>query len=105
MNGTVHVLPPGSALPYIQSDYDRQAKDQAEDVLGSADDPTEEVRDFPPYDFRTKTQGYVTLLFFGYTHCPDMCPLQMYMIADALKKIPPAAANQSKVVFVTPPKF
>jgi protein SCO1/2 len=54
-----------------------------------------------PYDFRTKTQGYVTLLFFGYTHCPDMCPLQMYMIADALKKIPPAAANQFKVVFVT----
>jgi plastocyanin len=40
-------MPPGSALPYIQSDYDRQAKDQAEDVLGSADDPTEEVRDFP----------------------------------------------------------
>src|SRR5579862_9006199 len=54
-----------------------------------------------PYDFLAKTQGYVTLLFFGYTHCPDMCPLQMYMIADALKKIPPAAANQFKVVFVT----
>ena len=54
-----------------------------------------------PFDFASKTQGYVTLLFFGYTHCPDMCLLQMYMIADALKKIPPASAAQFKVVFVT----
>jgi protein SCO1/2 len=54
-----------------------------------------------PYDFFAKTQGYVTLLFFGYTHCPDMCPLQMYTIADAIKKIPPAAADQFKVIFVT----
>ena len=54
-----------------------------------------------PYNFLAKTRGYVTLLFFGYTHCPDMCPLQMHMIADALKKISPAAANQFKVVFVT----
>src|ERR1700734_11555 len=34
-----------------------------------------------PYDFASKTQGYVTLLFFGYTHCPDMCPIQMYLMA------------------------
>jgi protein SCO1/2 len=54
-----------------------------------------------PFDFHAKTQGYVTLLFFGYTHCPDMCPLQMSMIAQALKNIPTDAANQFKVVFVT----
>src|SRR5579862_4297847 len=54
-----------------------------------------------PYDFIAKTQGYATLLFFGYTHCPDMCPLQMFMIAQALAKIPPASAEQFKVVFVT----
>src|SRR5579863_750862 len=54
-----------------------------------------------PFDFWSGTQGSVALLFFGYTHCPDMCPLQMYMIADALKKIPPDSTNQFKVVFVT----
>jgi protein SCO1 len=54
-----------------------------------------------PYDFSAKTQGYVTLLFFGYTHCPDMCPLQMDIIAQAMKKVPPNTADQFKVVFVT----
>jgi protein SCO1/2 len=53
------------------------------------------------FDFAAKTQGYVTLLFFGYTHCADSCPLQMYMIAQALKKTPPNIAEQFKVVFVT----
>ena len=48
-----------------------------------------------------KTQGYVTLLFFGYSHCPDMCPLQMGTIAGALQKMPPGLADQFKVVFVT----
>lgn len=54
-----------------------------------------------PFDLASKTQGYATLLFFGYTHCPDMCPLQMSMIAHALKKIPSASADQFRVVFVT----
>lgn len=53
------------------------------------------------FDFALKTQGYVTLLFFGYTHCPDMCPLQMSTIAEAFKKIPLASADRFKVVFVT----
>jgi protein SCO1 len=54
-----------------------------------------------PFDFALKTQGYTTLLFFGYTHCPDVCPLQMSTIAQAFKKIPPASADRFKVVFVT----
>jgi protein SCO1/2 len=54
-----------------------------------------------PFDFGLKTNGYVTLLFFGYAHCPDMCPLQMSMIGRVLKKIPADVADQFKVVFVT----
>lgn len=54
-----------------------------------------------PYDLRLKTEGYVTLLFFGYTHCPDECPLHMFNIASALKKVPAGVAEQIKVVFVT----
>jgi protein SCO1 len=54
-----------------------------------------------PYDLRAKTQGYVTLLFFGYTHCPDMCPLQMAMIGRALKNMSSESVDQLRVVFVT----
>ncbi len=54
-----------------------------------------------PYDFAARTQGYVTLLYFGYTHCPDMCPLEMSTIAQAFKKISAADADRFKVVFVT----
>lgn len=54
-----------------------------------------------PFDFSSKTQGYVTLLFFGYTHCDDICPLQMATIARALKQLPSGVADQFKVVFVT----
>ena len=54
-----------------------------------------------PFDFAVKTQGFTTLLYFGYTHCPDMCPVEMSTIAQALKKIPPASVDQFKIVFVT----
>lgn len=53
------------------------------------------------FDLRAQTQGYVTLLYFGYTHCPDMCPLEMSTIAKALKEMPPAVADEFKVIFVT----
>ena len=43
----------------------------------------------------------MTLLYFGYTHCPDMCPLEMSTIAEALKEMPPAVADELKVIFVT----
>jgi protein SCO1 len=54
-----------------------------------------------PFDFASKTQGYTTLLYFGYTHCPDMCPLEMATIAQAFRKIPQGTADRFKVVFVT----
>ena len=54
-----------------------------------------------PYDLWAKTQGSVTLLFFGYTHCPDMCPLQMSVIANSLRSLPPAVAAEFRVIFIT----
>jgi protein SCO1/2 len=54
-----------------------------------------------PFDFRSETQGYVTLLFFGYTHCSDECPLHMAIIAETLRQMPANIANQVKAVFVT----
>ncbi len=47
MNGTVHVLGKAAPLPYIQWDYDKQARDEAQDILRDPNNPTEELKDFP----------------------------------------------------------
>jgi len=53
------------------------------------------------FDFWNRTQGSVTLLFFGYTYCPDQCPTHMANVGAALKKLPSGIADQVKLVFVT----
>ena len=53
------------------------------------------------YDFRAATHGRVTLLYAGYTHCPDECPTSMADVAAALRAVPPSVADQVTVVFVT----
>jgi protein SCO1/2 len=58
-------------------------------------------QDGRPFDFRKDTEGYATLLFFGYTHCPDVCPVQMSTIASVMQRLPPEEARRIKVVFVT----
>ncbi|MFJ5996815.1 SCO family protein [Streptomyces sp. NPDC092370] len=53
------------------------------------------------YDLRKETAGKPTLIYFGYTHCPDVCPLTMNNIAVAKKQLPKAEQNELRVVFVT----
>jgi protein SCO1/2 len=54
-----------------------------------------------PYDFKALTGGRPTLLYFGYTRCPDVCPTTMADIAVALRGVPASLAKQVQVVFVT----
>jgi len=53
------------------------------------------------FDFTADTKGRATLLYFGYTHCPDECPTAMADVATALRHTDPAVAKQIDVVFVT----
>jgi protein SCO1 len=53
------------------------------------------------YDFAARTNDRVTMLYFGYTHCPDECPTSMADLAQALRRVPAAVAKQVDVVFVT----
>ncbi len=53
------------------------------------------------YDFAERTAGRPTLLFFGYTTCPDICPATMADVALALRRLDPALAEQVQMVFVT----
>lgn len=47
-------------------------------------------------DFR----GKVVVMFFGYTHCPDVCPTTLADLAQARRMLGPAA-KQVQVLFVT----
>ena len=45
-------------------------------------------------------RGKIVLLYFGYTYCPDVCPLTLAHLAQALGKVKGATANV-RVLFVT----
>lgn len=53
------------------------------------------------FDLRDETAGKVTLVFFGYTHCPDVCPVHMTNLAAVLPKLPDSVRERVRVVFVT----
>ncbi|GAA2383584.1 SCO family protein [Streptomyces glaucosporus] len=53
------------------------------------------------YDLVEETRGRPTLVYFGYTHCPDVCPLTMSNIAVAKSKLPEEDQDRLRVVFVT----
>ena len=53
------------------------------------------------FDFGTETGGELTLLFFGYTNCPDVCPTTMADVAVALRGLEADVAERVQMVFVT----
>ncbi len=55
-------------------------------------------------DGRTVTDrdfsGKPHLVFFGFTHCPDICPTTLQQISDVLAALGPKG-NDVKALFVT----
>ncbi|WP_329742844.1 SCO family protein [Dyella sp. A6] len=45
-------------------------------------------------------KGKVVLLYFGYTHCPDICPLTMAHLHQVMQKLGKQAADV-RILFVT----
>ena len=57
--------------------------------------------DGTPRDLAELTRGKLSLLFFGYTHCPDVCPVHMTNIAAAMRAFTWARRDSIRVIFVT----
>ncbi len=53
------------------------------------------------YDFVRQTRGRPTLLYFGYTNCPDECPTAMADIATALRQTKASLRDDVEVLFIT----
>jgi protein SCO1/2 len=55
-------------------------------------------------DGRTVTdvdfKGKPLLVFFGYTHCPDVCPTTLFELSEVMRKLGPEA-DKVNAVFVT----
>ena len=45
-------------------------------------------------------RGRVVMLYFGYTHCPDICPTTLANLSDVLHRLGPDA-EKVRVLFVT----
>ncbi len=45
-------------------------------------------------------RGKVTLMYFGYTNCPDVCPATLYNVDKILRRLGPLGANV-QLLFVT----
>ena len=57
-------------------------------------------------DGRTVTdkafEGRPTLLFFGYTHCPDICPTTLFQLSELLRAMGPQPGVNAAMVTVDP---
>ncbi|MEZ5239096.1 MAG: SCO family protein [Microthrixaceae bacterium] len=54
-----------------------------------------------PFSLRDDTTGDLTLLMFGYTNCPDICPISLGTLAASLQDLGNDVANRVDMVFVT----
>jgi protein SCO1/2 len=53
------------------------------------------------YSLAGDTDKRLTLVFFGYTNCPDICQVVMQTLASAMTRLDDADREQVDVVFVT----
>ena len=53
------------------------------------------------FSLANSTHKRLTLLFFGYTHCPDECPTTMATLASAMLQLDSSDRANVQVVFVT----
>jgi protein SCO1/2 len=81
---------------------------QAKGLHGSPVDPPFTVSsqelvdtDGAAYSLTADTDERLTLVFFGYSHCPDICGTVLGNLSSALTRLDGADREQVEVVFVT----
>jgi len=90
----------GAALAYLN------AKPSAPDIPGLLWPNPKPLSDFElrdqagrPFDL-ARLEGAWTLLFFGYTHCPDVCPMTLSVLDDVDDLLAQAGRDPSNLQYV-----
>lgn len=114
--GTGALAALGLAAALALSGCSSSASDDGVNITGGDDDgmhgavltepyqvPDDELTDTDgePFSLAGSTDKPLTLLFFGYTNCPDICNIVMSSLASALNQLDDADRDQVEVVFVT----
>jgi protein SCO1/2 len=71
------------------------------DTPYSLADATLTDTDGQPFDIHKQLDKPLTLVFFGYSHCPDICPAVMANLASAVARLDATDASEVQVWFVT----
>ncbi len=67
--------------------------------------PEIQLTDFNGQAFRlSDLRGRLVLIYFGYTHCPDECPLAMANLKAALERLGERAAEVQVILVTTDPR-
>lgn len=54
-----------------------------------------------PFDLRAETEGQTVVLMFGYTSCPDICPINVATFASAVDDLDRSLGQSLRLVFIT----
>ncbi|HEY9119791.1 MAG TPA: SCO family protein [Marinobacter sp.] len=48
-----------------------------------------------------ETDGEIRMVFFGFTHCPDVCPTTLQKLSRAVKDMPAELQEDTRIVFIS----
>ena len=83
-------------LPAIPSDFEATVFPEPRELVPFTLED-QHGKAFTPEQLKNKW----SMLFFGYTHCPDVCPSTLKVLQDFWRELPEAVRNKTQVVFVT----
>jgi protein SCO1 len=92
------------AVGLLASGWNRSSQPWAGTVLGAPQEkPDITLTDTSgaPYNLVDRTAGKFTVLMFGYTNCPDVCPINLATLDSAMEALGPKVRGKVDVVFVT----
>ena len=53
------------------------------------------------FDSSQRLLGHFTLMFFGFTHCPDICPITLQTLATAASHLEEQGVNTPEILFIS----